>query len=144
MGWGKLVALKIGRFLACSIAIAGVPTVAAAAQPRLVNIPPEDAVKSIPEFARQENIQIVAPAGQLLGIKTPAVSGRMDVETALNALIGGTGLEIAQKDRLDDRFAAQNCSQRRCGRRTQLRFWFRSYCPPQIGGGNGHAHSHQW
>ena len=91
------MAAKIKWLLACSVAAVALPSIAAAAQARFVNIPAEDAAKSIPEFARQENIQIVAPVGQLLGVKTPAVSGSMDIETALNVLIDSTGLEVAKK-----------------------------------------------
>ena len=39
--------------LACGIAIAALNTVPAAAQPRSINIPSQEAAKSIPEFARQ-------------------------------------------------------------------------------------------
>src|SRR5690242_15052947 len=84
-------------WLACGVAIATLPT-AAAAEPRTINIPSEEAAKSIPEFARQENIQIVAPVGQLHGIKTQAVSGRMEIDEALGLLLVGTGLEVASND----------------------------------------------
>ncbi|HKB96086.1 MAG TPA: TonB-dependent receptor plug domain-containing protein, partial [Rhizomicrobium sp.] len=84
--------------LACGVAIATLLPVTAAAQPRSINIPSEEAAKSIPEFARQENIQIVAPVSQLHGIKTPAVSGRMELNEALKTLLVGTGLEIASND----------------------------------------------
>jgi outer membrane receptor protein involved in Fe transport len=61
----------------------------------MVDIPSEDAAKSIPEFARQENVQIIAPVGKLHGVKTPAVSGSMEMSAALSNLIAGTGLEVA-------------------------------------------------
>jgi outer membrane receptor protein involved in Fe transport len=84
-------------WLACGVAIAAAPT-AAAAEPRVINIPSEEAAKSIPEFARQENIQIIAPVSQLHGINTPAVQGRMELEQALRTLLVGTGLEVASND----------------------------------------------
>ena len=84
-------------WLACGVAIATVPT-AAAAEPRTINIPSEEAAKSIPEFARQENIQIVAPVGQLHGIKTQAVTGTMEIDQALGLLLVGTGLEVVSND----------------------------------------------
>jgi iron complex outermembrane receptor protein len=84
--------------LACGVAIAMLPAVTAAAEPRSINIPSEEAAKSIPEFARQENIQIVAPVGQLHGIKTQAVSGNMELGAALDSLLVGTGLEVASND----------------------------------------------
>ena len=91
-----IMAFRRNTCLACGIAIA--TTASAGAQPRSINIPSEEAAKSIPEFARQENIQIVAPVSQLHGIKTPAVSGRMELEEALKALLVGTGLEVASND----------------------------------------------
>ena len=91
------MASKRKVWLACGVAIATVPT-AAAAEPRTINIPSEEAAKSIPEFARQENIQIVAPVGQLHGINTQAVSGRMEINEALGLLLVGTGLEVASND----------------------------------------------
>ncbi len=85
-------------WLACGVAIATLPAVTAAAEPRSINIPSEEAAKSIPEFARQENIQIIAPVSQLHGIKTQALSGSMELDAALNSLLVGTGLEVASND----------------------------------------------
>lgn len=65
------------------------------AQSKTFDVPAEDAVKAIPEFARQADIQIVAPAGPLHGIQTHAVHGNLDVHAALAQLIAGTGLEIS-------------------------------------------------
>ncbi len=70
----------------------------ATAQQRNFDVPGGPAVKSIPEFARQAGIQIVAPADQLKGVSTPAVSGPKDAREALKALIAGTGLVIASDD----------------------------------------------
>ena len=42
-------------WLACGIAISALPAFPAAAQPRTINIPSEEAAKSIPEFARQDS-----------------------------------------------------------------------------------------
>ena len=65
------------------------------AQGKAFNIPAEDAVKAIPQFASQAGIQIIAPAGHLKGIQTQAVKGDMDVHVALARLIEGTNLEVA-------------------------------------------------
>src|ERR1700740_256885 len=85
-------------WLACGVDFAALPRPADAAELRDINIPSEEAAKSIPEFARQENIQIVAPVSQLHGINTPAVSGSMMLDEALKALLVGTGLEVATND----------------------------------------------
>jgi len=84
--------------LACALALAALPAGPALAQPRAIDVPSEEAARSIPEFARQENIQIIAPVSQLHGIKTQAVSGRMELGDALKALLVGTGLEVASND----------------------------------------------
>src|ERR1700709_1777161 len=92
------MAFKRKYWLACGVALATLPPLTAAAAPRSINIPSEEAAKSIPEFARQENIQIVAPVSQLHGIKTQAVSGTMPLDEALAKLLVGTGLEVASND----------------------------------------------
>jgi outer membrane receptor protein involved in Fe transport len=65
------------------------------AQQRNFNIPSEPAVRSIPEFARQAGLQIIAPASQLAGVKTPAIKGQKDARAALRDLLVGTDLIIA-------------------------------------------------
>src|SRR5579871_5565469 len=92
------MASKRKVWLAWGTAISALPAVPAAAQPRAIDIPSEEAARSIPEFARQENIQIVAPVTQLHGIKTQALSGSMTLDEALTALLVGTGLEVASND----------------------------------------------
>lgn len=69
------------------------PTVAWANE-RLFNLREQAATKSIPEFARQAKIQIVASGRKLRGIRTPAVHGQYEVRTALAMLLKGTGLRI--------------------------------------------------
>src|SRR5215469_335080 len=92
------MAAKRKVWLACGMAITALPALPAAAQPHSIDIPSEEAAKSIPEFARQENIQIVAPVSQLHGIKTQALSGNLTLDEALKALLVGTGLEVASND----------------------------------------------
>ena len=92
------MAFKRKYWLACGVAFATLAPLTAAAAPRSINIPSEEAAKSIPEFARQEDIQIIAPVSQLHGIKTQAVSGNLEMDEALARLLVGTGLEVASKD----------------------------------------------
>src|SRR5579863_6877765 len=92
------MASKRKYWLACGVAISALPALPAASQPRTIDIPSEEAAKSIPEFARQEHIQIVAPVSQLHRINTPAVSGSMELDEALSKLLVGTGLEVAGND----------------------------------------------
>jgi TonB-dependent receptor len=68
------------------------------AQMRAFDVPAQSAVKAIPELARQANIQIVAAAGDLDGVRTPAIKGTMDSREALRRLIAGTPLEVVGDD----------------------------------------------
>lgn len=70
----------------------------AAAQQRTFNVPSQEAVQAIPEFARQAGVQITAPASHLRGVRTPAVRGDLDTRQALTLLLEGTGLEIASEN----------------------------------------------
>lgn len=82
--------------LGCSAALAALALATSAfAQQRTFNLPSQEAVLAIPEFARQAGIQIAAPASQLAGVRTPAVRGDLDTRQALALLLEGTGLEIA-------------------------------------------------
>src|ERR1700741_1440156 len=83
------------RLLWCGAALAAlILPVSAWAQQRAFDLPAEAATKSIPEFARQAGIQIIAPGSKLRGIRTPALKGGFDVRAALATLIHGTGLRI--------------------------------------------------
>ncbi|MFT4090292.1 MAG: TonB-dependent receptor [Asticcacaulis sp.] len=65
------------------------------AQSRDFDVPAREATQSIPEFARQAGIQIVASGEQLRGVKTRPVKGQMDARAALAMMLEGTGLVIA-------------------------------------------------
>jgi outer membrane receptor protein involved in Fe transport len=82
-----------GAFLSVAVTANG-----AFAQKRAFNVPAGPAVASIPEFARQAGLQIIAPADQLAGLRTPAIVGVRDARAALEALIAGANLEIASDD----------------------------------------------
>jgi iron complex outermembrane recepter protein len=87
--WLGASAVALGMVLAAS---------AAHADPKRFNVPSEPAVSAIPEFARQAGLQIVAPADQLRGIRTSAVTGAMEPRDALALLLQGTELEVASDD----------------------------------------------
>ena len=80
--------------LACAIAAALASASQAMAQQRKFEVSAQPAVTAIPELARQAQLQIIAPAGSLEGIHTPAIVGEMDARKALQMLLEGTGLEI--------------------------------------------------
>lgn len=62
------------------------------------NVPEQDAASAIPEFARQAQLQILAPADKLFGVKTHTISGALDARAALKKMLEGTGLVIASDD----------------------------------------------
>ena len=85
--------------LACGAAVAALAMATTAmAQDRTFNVPAQEAVRAIPEFARQAGIQIVAPADQLQGVRTQSIRGTKDVRLALAEILRGTGLTIASDD----------------------------------------------
>jgi len=62
------------------------------------NVPEQDAASAIPEFARQAQLQILAPADKLVGVKTHTISGALDARAALKIMLEGTGLVVASDD----------------------------------------------
>ena len=70
----------------------------AAGQSVAFDLPAADAVTAIPLFGRQANVQILAPAKMLPGIRTHAVQGTMEAREALRQLLEGTGLFVAADD----------------------------------------------
>lgn len=80
---------------ACLLVLA---TLEAQAQERTFNVPEGLALVSIPQFARQAGVQIVAPADGLQNVRTRALVGAFDVRMALQRLLTGTGLEVVKDD----------------------------------------------
>ena len=90
---------SLKRFLCGAAGIFYVVGLAPAfAQSKLFDIPEEYASQSLPEFARQAGVQIIAPGDQFRNVKTPAVRGNLSLDQALAILIGGTGLEVAESN----------------------------------------------
>src|ERR1051326_8593889 len=85
----KRLSLRGGLLFALST----VPTIAWG-QVREFAIPSESANKAIPEFARQAGVQIVAPAEQLEGIVTPAITGRLELHAALDRLLAEAPVSV--------------------------------------------------
>jgi iron complex outermembrane receptor protein len=87
---------QIGRLMCAAILVAVLASVAPAyAQVRQFDVPSEDAGKSIPEFARQARIQVMAPGDQLHGVITPPIKGSYDVFAALDLMLKGTDLKVS-------------------------------------------------
>lgn len=82
-------------YLLGCLAAAGVALPSAAfAQQRAFDLPAQPATKSIPEFARQAGIQIIASGSRLRGVRTARVRGTYDIRAALTLLLRGTGLAV--------------------------------------------------
>lgn len=92
--------LRLYLCAATAVIASAVPAVATAAkaQARSFNLAPGNAVDVIPAFARQSGLQIVAPAENLRGVRTPAIVGQFDARAVLRKLIRNTGLMIASDD----------------------------------------------
>ncbi len=69
----------------------------AMAQEKAFNIPAQDAVTAVPSFVQQSDLQVLAAASELRGIRTNAVQGSMTADAALDALISGTGLTVKSR-----------------------------------------------
>jgi outer-membrane receptor for ferric coprogen and ferric-rhodotorulic acid len=87
---------ELSRAIAMALGLSAMAT--AYAQVMTFNVPEQDATTAIPEFARQANLEIVAPADSLKGIRTRTIRGAIDVRAALKQLLDGTGLKIASDD----------------------------------------------
>lgn len=82
-----------------STAIASILVASAAhAAPRQIELPSQPAAESIPKFARQAGLQILAPESLTRGVRTQAVRGVMEPRAGLDLLLAGTGLHVASED----------------------------------------------
>jgi TonB-dependent receptor len=62
------------------------------AQIKQFDIPSEEAGKSLPAFAHQAGVEVIAPGDKLHGLITPEIKGVYEVDIALERLLKGTGL----------------------------------------------------
>lgn len=77
------------RMMACATMLTPVAVIA---QTRAFDIPAQPAAQSIPTFARQSGIQMLASARDIRGKTTNAVHGSHEVPKALQSFLKGTGL----------------------------------------------------
>jgi iron complex outermembrane receptor protein len=61
-----------------------------------VHIPAENLADALITLGRQSGLQIMTAAGDLQGLRAPAIDGRMSARTALAALLRGTRLQYRQ------------------------------------------------
>lgn len=89
----NLTGLTFQRHLLASAAIVAVATASpAVAQTRQFNVPAQPASRSLPAFARQGGVQILASGNVVAGRRTNAVRGEYSIEEGLRILLQGTGL----------------------------------------------------
>jgi TonB-dependent receptor len=72
--------------------------VAGLAAERVFRIPSRPMGEALNEFARQAGVQIFFPGEAIAGRRAPAVRGVMDSRAALDRLIAGAGLAVAEDD----------------------------------------------
>ncbi|WP_170226852.1 TonB-dependent receptor domain-containing protein [Sphingorhabdus contaminans] len=91
--------MNLRTALASTVAISAiaVPSVAVA-QERNFDVPAQTAVTSIPELARQADVQILVSESVVKGKRTKAVRGKMTVRQALGKLLSGTGIRVTSGD----------------------------------------------
>ncbi len=82
--------------LVCA-AVAVLPS-PSSAQIRCFDVPAGEAGVSIPEFARQAQIQIVMPGNLLRGKVTSSVKGAYDVFAALNLMLSGADVRVGSTE----------------------------------------------
>lgn len=88
---------QVCRLVCGAIAVAALASITPAyAQVRQFDVPSEDAGKSIPEFARQAHVQVIAPGDQLHGVITPPIKGSYDLFVALDLMLKGTDLKVSR------------------------------------------------
>ncbi|MBP2161018.1 MULTISPECIES: TonB-dependent receptor [Asticcacaulis] len=80
-----------------TVAVAAVMAAPAMAQEKAFNIPAQDATSAVPSFVQQSDLQVLAAASELRGIRTNAVQGNMTADAALDTLISGTGLTVKSR-----------------------------------------------
>jgi len=91
--------MKLKATLCCSVAILALMLhTNAHAQQRAFDLRSAEASSTIPEFARQAGIQILAPADGLKGVFLPSLKGNYDVRDALKLLLIDTDLEVMSDD----------------------------------------------
>lgn len=79
---------------AIACALAALP--AAAQETQRFDLPEQDAAKAVQAIARQSGLQVMAPAADLVGIRTNAVQGNYSAVEAIERLFAGTGLQVVQ------------------------------------------------
>ncbi|ESQ77447.1 TonB-dependent receptor [Asticcacaulis sp. AC402] len=84
--------------LMASAAVAVIAAPAYAQATRSFNIPAQDAVTAVPQFAQQSGLQVLASADDLRGVRTNPVKGPLKVDAALTQLVAGTGLNVRTQD----------------------------------------------
>jgi outer membrane receptor protein involved in Fe transport len=92
----KTTAMKVALLGATILGVAA----PVQAQQRVFDLPEGKVTKTLPIFAMQSGLQIIAPSEKLGNMRTPRLVGEHDARAALNRMIHGTGLAIVS-DRND-------------------------------------------
>lgn len=79
------------------LALRGVCVAHAQGHVKSVQIDPQPLATALLEFARQANVDVIAPATLVSGRRSPGVSGELQPEAALSRLLEGTGLRAVSE-----------------------------------------------
>lgn len=82
---------------AAAAVLAAALSTSAIAQERQFDLPAQPISQALTELARQAGVQISAPTSHLESLRSPSIHGRMEVEAAINRIIAGADLEIAER-----------------------------------------------
>lgn len=82
------------RILLASTAFLALGLSAVSAQSTSISVPDQPLAQSLKDIARQTGENILFTPEAVAGIRAHALSGQMTAQEAVNALIGGTGLEV--------------------------------------------------
>ena len=95
---GRRVAAFIQRAACAALCafVLGTTARAADAAKKTYDVPAGDAATTLRQFGDQSGEQVVFPVDQVRGVKTNAVKGELTAREALNRMVGGTDLVVAQ------------------------------------------------
>ncbi len=93
MGARRPLALRLALVLALNLTTAG-PSLAQAASRYQLQIPAQSLTAALDALATQTGVRLLYSPEAVKGHSAPALEGSLDVDTALERLLQGTGLTL--------------------------------------------------
>lgn len=85
---------RLAWMASASLVVLAAPSAQAQYAVKVFNIQAQPATSALPLFAKQSDIQVLAPAEALAGVQTNAVSGEMSIREGVSRLLQGSGLKV--------------------------------------------------